>query len=391
MESLCVDETVCCKAVFPSLNPKLYNRVGYIIVNAVVVLTAIILGNLFDTFDQSMQGASFSLIIFHLLIILLSLTGTNVALPLNRGFWLIKILVAEGIYVLVYMFAGKGFYEGYTKYSKYICLGFIIYLAIISVSFGHFLNVRLWSNVEVLREAGVSSAGWEGLLWALTIIFYAAAIAFYIDIFETTINNMKYSSFMFSFIGCVGSIILSIMSISPICERKKLLNSAYVSAFIAYLFWSGTFVNDKKYLSDTRDFLDIIFGITFVLAAILFLALTSKRLKIEREDDKALALNPFLEQDDGELDVCTQLVKDGSGGETKVYMVTRSFFLFQGFLFFLSLYYSMLFTNWLTYGARDYNKGFGYFSKFITAFACGLLYLWVIIAPRVCPDRTFDF
>ena len=399
MDQICLNDSCCCKALFPNLNKKLYNRLGYILINACVVITAILFGVIGDEkkfgnesrFDVSMHAASFALTIFYLIIIILSLTGTNVAIPMNNGFWSLKVIIAEGFYFIVFTLFGQGFFKAYTKYSKYISLGYILYLTMISVSFGHFLNVRLWSNVEALENAGLSSAGWQGLLWTLTIIFFGSAIAFYIDIFETTWEARKAASFLFPLFGCIFSIILSVMSISPICERKKLLNSAYVSSFVAYLFWSGLVVNDKKYLNETKDFLDIVFGLTYVLAAVLFLALTSKKLKLERQDDKEMALNPFLENDDGgEVDVTTQLTTDKSGVEHEVYLVTRSFFLFQGFLLFLSIYYSMLFTGWYTY-KDDNDKGFGYYCKFFTAYACEALYLWVIIAPRVCPDRTFDF
>ncbi|MCQ2821607.1 MAG: serine incorporator domain-containing protein [archaeon] len=395
MEVACLDNKVCCEAVFPGLNKKLYTRLGYIILNALCLLIALIVGKVHEDkifFSHSMYSISFTLTLFHLLIILLSLTGTNVAVPLNRGLWTLKFLIAEGIYFIIYFVDSEGFYKGYTKFAKYVCLGYIIYISLVTISFGHFLNVRIFSNVEVLDNAGLSSAGWQALLWGLTIVFYCATVAFYIDIFEETYNNMKALSFMLSLIGAIASLVLTIISISPLVERKRLLTSSYICSFVAYLCWSAMFVNDQPFYSETRDFLDIIFGMTFVLGGLLFIGLTSKKIKLENEEDKLLANNPFLEANDGgEIDVTTQTTTDAQGKEIEVYLVTRSFFLFQGFLLFLSVFYAMLFTHWDTMGQRDWNKGFGYFSKFFTSYAALGFYLWILFASRCCPDRDFDF
>lgn len=399
MEVICCNNSICCEPCFGNkLSKKLHARLGYLLLNALSLIVAVILGKLNDNhieYDSSMHSISFALSLFHLLIIILSLTGSTVVIAMNKGYWTAKFLVILGVYFCCYFTNDHDFYEGYVKFAKYACLGFIIYIAAVSISFGNFLNARLWGNVEALQNAGMSSALWQSLLWGCTIIFYAGGIMFYIDIFEEALDGKKGLTFAFSLIGCGTLLALSIYSISCLVERKRLLASAYVTCFVAYLSWSACFVNDQPFYSLKRRRMDIIFGLCFVLLAILFMVLTSKKIKAVTDEEKELATNPFLEAsdvDDNENpDTTAQLTQSADGQEIETYYVTRSYFVYQGFLFFLSIYYSMLMTNWDTYGSRDNKRGFGYWSKFVCAFFTELLYLWVLIAAKCCPNREFDF
>lgn len=57
-----------------------------------------------------------------------------------------------------------------------------------------------------------------------------------------------------------------------------------------------------------------------------------------------------------------------------------------------SLYVGMLITNWtsasLTTGELSSND-FGFWVRVLLAWTTTLLYIWTLVAPRVCPSRDF--
>jgi hypothetical protein len=67
-------------------------------------------------------------------------------------------------------------------------------------------------------------------------------------------------------------------------------------------------------------------------------------------------------------------------------------------MFMMSIYYCMLLSNWNVIDANT-NVTTGGFSQSWTSFwvkvstllLSVLLYIWVLIAPKIFPDREFDF
>jgi hypothetical protein len=65
------------------------------------------------------------------------------------------------------------------------------------------------------------------------------------------------------------------------------------------------------------------------------------------------------------------------------------------FMMFMSLYYCMLLTNW---NIVDINTSqvithtwASFWIKISVLFSTVILYTWILVAPRVFPDREFEF
>lgn len=426
MDIICLNNSFCLEPCLKRFNRKLHARLGYVIFDMVCLLIAAMFGGIAEEdeyfenlngdrsnqkYHKSMYSVSFALAFFHFLIIILSLMGTKVTIPLNKGLWTGKFVLVFGVYLLAYCINSRKFYNGYLKFVKFVSLGLIIYMCLLCISFGHFLNVRLFGNVEACQEANIPSTKWQALLWILTVVFYISYIGFYCDVLFNCFSDEKnkVGSFLFALIGCIAMIVVSVVSVLPQMERKRLLTSAYVSSFVAYLHWSAFFINDKDVHQEergVRDFLDVIIGLIYLLASLLYLSLSSKKMKQIKQEDKLMANNPFLEYDEegaamGEgLDTLTVTQENSDGQQLEVIKVTRSYFIFQGYLFFASVYYAVHMTGWDVY-VEDYNKedtrdgdihrGYGYWIKIITTLVAILVYVWMLIAAKCCPDREFDF
>lgn len=427
MDIVCLNNNICLKPCMSKFSPKLQARFAYVVFHAFCLIFAVIMGNLValskdaedPQYDKSMYSMSFALTLFQALILILSLTGSTVTIALNKGLWAAKFAVVLLVYMICYG-VGKStdFLNGYSKFCWFVSLGLIIYMTLISISFGHFLNVRLFSNVEILQNAQMSSAKWQALLWILTVIFYIAFLSFYIDIFVNNLDSDRWGdsignkvhnvvNFCFALIGFLSLIAISVVSVSPIVERKRLLTSAYVSAYVGYMHWSAYFVNLSSIREGYRVFFDIVLGLVFLLASLLYLSLSSKKMKQITEEDKIMKNNPFIEYDDdtndykeGEgLDTLTTKEVNAEGEEVEVLKVTRSYFIYQGCLLFASIYYCVHMTNWdvLTkekVGGKEkevleYN--YGYWTKIVVSLIGELIYVWMLIAQKCCPDREFDF
>jgi len=65
-------------------------------------------------------------------------------------------------------------------------------------------------------------------------------------------------------------------------------------------------------------------------------------------------------------------------------------------MFMMSIYYCMLLSNWNVIGENESVQTLtqtwtSFWIKLFTLLLSGLLYLWVLIAPILFPDREFDF
>ena len=104
MDIICLNNSVCIEPCLGGrLNKRLHSRLGYIILNAICLLFAMFIGKVANqqkySFDGSMYSISFALTLFHLLIIIISLTGTTVTMPFIKGLWTLKFLIIFGVYL----------------------------------------------------------------------------------------------------------------------------------------------------------------------------------------------------------------------------------------------------------------------------------------------------
>ena len=81
--------------------------------------------------------------------------------------------------------------------------------------------------------------------------------------------------------------------------------------------------------------------------------------------------------------------------EDEVEEVTKAYIYFHIFMIFMSIYYCMLLTNWNVLD-NDINIGTlqtwtSFWVKIITLILSVFLYMWVLLAPVLFPDREFDF
>lgn len=77
--------------------------------------------------------------------------------------------------------------------------------------------------------------------------------------------------------------------------------------------------------------------------------------------------------------------------------LSSAYFFFHIFMIFMSLYYCMLLTNWNVIDPNSTQPDLlgpswsSFWIKATTILITFLLYVYVLLAPRLFPDREFDF
>jgi serine incorporator 1/3 len=385
------------------INPKLFSKIGFIIINLLGVAISLIIlffgSNLLQPFNKHINcpesnnldclgisqvyRMSFSLAILHFVVIFFSLCGKNVASVINRHCWTFKLLLVFGIYI-AFLFVPNSFFSVYAEISKYISFLFIVFQVLVTISFAHIINIKLVEGLDNENEAGK----YQFWLIFLSLIFGG------LSVYWIVLSFMNYSyNFWNIFIICI-SILLSIgftyVSISHLVERKRLLTSLYMFSFVSYLCWSAlnSQPNEKRKENTLLlSVIDVLVGMFYLVMALSYVGFHVK------DSDKA----PRVDEKEGINQ--NPLVEDAKSvpSEEEENDLSKSHYYFHIFMIFMSIYYCMILTNWNVIDPNVIDPKIlptswsSFWIKLSAMLVSTILYVWVMIAPRLFPDREFDF
>jgi len=170
-----------------------------------------------------------------------------------------------------------------------------------------------------------------------------------------------------------------------------------VNTYTSYLCWDGLTNNTNSHCNPWNTAQDTGISIT-ISVVVLLITLTyicfRKREKIQDQTPLRNAAEPILADDeDGDEQVPYKEDADETLGKKLIW--------FHAFMLLSSFYLSMLLTNWGSANIKNddsktYEKYFLYSNegsmwvKFSALFTTVLLYVWTLIAPRVCSGRSFS-
>lgn len=385
------------------INPKLFSKIGYILINLLGVAISLIVlffgQNLLQPFNDHIKcpnsdnldclgisqvyRMSLALALLHGIVILFSLCGKNVANVVNRHCWTFKLLLVFGLY-FAFLFVDNSYFIIYAEISKYISLGFIIFQVLVTISFAHVINIKLVEGLDNENEAC------RHQFWLIFLSLFFCGLSIY----WIAISFMYYSyNFWNVLIVCV-SILMSIgftyISISNLVGRKRLLTSIYMFSFVSYFCWSALNSQpNKNRVVDDLSFsvIDIFVGLFYLVIALCYMGFYVKEVdKASYTDEtKGINKNPLVED---AIPVST--VEDEND-------LSISHFYYHIFMIFMSFYYCMLLTNWNVIDTTVVDpktivtSWSSFWIKLTAMFISVILYVWVLIAPRLFPDREFDF
>ena len=321
--ALCCAGNCCCHAfnnIFSDakkINPKLFARIGFIVLSLICVGFSLIIlfygANLLKPFNSfiscptdgefsclgisSVYRMSFTLFIFHIIVILFSLISKDCAKVFNLDCWSFKILLVMVLYFSMF-FIPNTLFLIYAEISRYLSILFLIYQALVIISFAHIINISLVEKLDfAIDNGGKGACKYQFWLIFLSIIFLSLSIFWivrsYMDFSNSFINILIISLTIIFGIG------FTLLSISNFVTRKRLLTSIFLFSYTSYLCWSALTSQPQDNNKELElSFLDIFIGLFYLFLALCFLGFYIKKKpeNSQSEEQKMINKNPFIEE-----------------------------------------------------------------------------------------------
>ena len=411
----CAGNCLCfaCNNIFEDskkINPKLFSRIGFIILGLISVGFSLLIlffgagllqpfasfiqcpaNNNFDCLGvSSIYRMSLTLVSLHFIIIIFSLCGQNCANVIARDCWSFKILFIFGLY-FAFLFLPNSFFLIYADVARYLSVLFLIYQIVVTTSFAHILNIHL---VEGLDQSGHCKYSF----WLIFLSILFAGLICYWEVMSLINFSDKIYNIIIVSISILFGVGLTGLSVSNVVNRKRLLTSLYIFSFMAYMTWSSLYSQPKESQSDVKfSFVDITVGLFYLFMAVSYLGFYIKKNTQSNAlsaEQKEINKSPVLEEESPDKDKELLPQEDNLKNEN---VITAAHFYFHIFMMFMSVYYSMVLTNWtVVEGSAESFKLMpqsmvSFWIKLSAVLVSGLLYLWVMLAPVLFPDREFNF
>jgi hypothetical protein len=301
------------------ISPKLFSRIGFIVLSLICVgfsLLVLFFGTSllkpFNAFIQcpdtnsvslseclgisSVYRMSLALVVLHLTVIIFSLISNTCAKVFNIDCWSFKALLVFGVYFGLF-FVPNSFFSYYAEVSRYLSTVFLLYQVLVSISFAHIINIKLVERLDNANDNGGKGA-FRYKFWLLTLsgIFGGLTIYFLITCFI----DFSFTKFIITGLTFLCGVGFTVLSITDIVTRKRLLTSLYLFSYIAYLCWSA-FKSEPNDASSAIEIniWDLLIGLSYLFLALGFLGFYVKKKSqaSESEEQKAINKNPLLEQE----------------------------------------------------------------------------------------------
>lgn len=261
---LCMTGQACCSclclpAKLAGVAAENYSKISYVIIHLTWILGILIFSSLLQwsigavgadclgdgsgTF--SCQGTlaflrlSFTLLVFHFVMVVILATRSQAAALFDDGCWLVKSLALTAIFVGACYIPSEPFFTSFfLGTSRFVSLAFVGYQALAMLVCAYALNERLAKNIELEGSTPCSCS-------AITFMaFFLVVTGLNITWFVYQVQNFAIAD------GCEGNLLLVI--ITGVCclvlqllpcwrtrEDASELTSALAISFILFLQWSS--------------------------------------------------------------------------------------------------------------------------------------------------------
>jgi len=336
-------------------------------------------------------------------------------------------------------------FDGYAEFARIASAIFLLLQVIVLISWAWDVNDRIVVKINELQEekACVNEAEQEKdlnrkiklyqfLLVLITLIVVAAIIILCLFMFRWFDKN---SSCSFGRTILIITIVLIFISIClpPLIQTGSIFTASVVGFYMAYLCYTGLSSYPRKQcnpFADKRDTASLWIGIIITAAAIAYVGFSTskhevlfpnddmnpnKHTKINNtDDDIELQVPKNKKQNDNDNDIDdndddTQDLNDCNGNDndvekkkgsdvvtdqseaSKAKIEQRANVLFHLCMAFAAIYMCMLYTNWGTnVVSKTQANSRGRVSLWVniaSLWATFILYVWTLVAPRICPQR----
>jgi len=325
---------------------------------------------------------------------------------LHRGYWFGKVLVILAILAGA-LFAPNDMFAAYAWVARIGAPLFVVYQVICFIDFGYTLNESLLAKDDnndpffcCANDGDPGAKKWTAFMLFLTIALFSSAMTGIVLLYhfyptECAFNNAATTTTL------VFSVLNLGITISPLAEHGSVLVGSLIFLYSTYLAFATVSAYPEEqcnpFVQDSGDDKAwLILSCTMASAAVAWMAykmgkkMGGNMMTGKEVDGKSVETDGIVVVDSG------QPSPEAHVAEAAAEQVPEASYLNYHFIMCLaSLYVAMLVTDW---GATSevtstQRHNVGYASAWLLMSAnwvCQLLYLWTLIARRMCPDRDFD-
>ena len=428
-QALCCAGTACCKSLCCCCSKscgssrKTFYRLGYLFFSLIWIFLALILmyfgGKMFKWCGLScpeehgdienvclgvgaVMRMSFTLAIFHLILGLICLCPSNITNTINEGAWPIKFIIVLTFFIICF-FIPEGFFKYYGYIAKGSSLIFIVFQILMLVDIAYAWNDKWLGIYDSTEEGSGTERTWIIIMIIFTILLMGGGLGMSIMMymkFDDRGGDLALISM------CIGiAVIYTILSLSYLVENGSIFTCSIIFLFTTFLTWSallsepcdgGGRCREKNTNADTLT--QVLIGLVFMLIVLFYLSASTSGGAGARGRDNPLQQVSAPLKEKGEAE---ELLIEGGEGEGEeggeAPQVTLQTFYFHVVMVFTALYYAMLLTNWgnpYIHGDTSmYFSGTNWMSYGIKVAGAWLgiaLFIWSLIAPRICAGRDFS-
>ena len=306
--------------------------------------------------DEIVYRMSMAMTFFFITMALFTSTVSKISTSAHQRWWLLKLIYVSGL-CIGSLYIPPELLPIYVNSCKYLSPIFILLQIIILIDFGYSFNDKLIDYKA------------EKIIIIIAVLFYIASGGLMIYLFTYFYENPLNTIFIFmNFIMCCTHTVLSLSYIAP---HGTLLTSSIVSMYMTFLCFSALHNSSQHY------FIDNYLAMGFTIGSLCYSAYSTSATNIFRveevqnADTLALLDSVVIKNDNNENEDNKHNDKYVVNG---IYHLTLSL---------TTLYIPMVLTNW---GGDPNNT----WVKIITSWICGIIYIWSLIAPKICPSRDFS-
>jgi len=402
---------------------KLFSRVAYVFIHVLclaVSLFILFFGSQYITYASwfvdcpdgselskcmaisAIYRMSFCLAVFHFLMFLLCLCGGPMISALNEGIWLVKIAFIALLALLTFFLPGQ-FFVYYAYFSVWASFIFLVYEMILLIDLAYVWNQNWVDYYD--SSAGGTQCCWMIIIITSTFVVFGGACTVFFYLYSYFREQQE---IIIISVTVIAGVIYFGISMSPLVERGSLLTNSFILLFSSLLCASA--ILSDYYENTNTKYLQIGLGLFFTFLVLFYAGGTTKTppaQEVQISGRRALgqpvvsAISGTVMETDPKYQEQIRNSRDLQGVnnedlaiEAEVNLNTAIFHLL---LTFASIYYAVVLTNWGTLYGEAIGQSSGvaptWVPKTVKLSALGavtLLYIWSLIAPRICPDRDFS-
>jgi len=337
---------------------------------------------------------SIAVALLHFLMFFICLCRTHCSAVINDGGWPLKFILVSGLFVAG-LFIRNDF-KVYGIIATAFSILFLMAQLIILIGMAYKWN-NMWVELADKSE-GCRNKLWIWLLVSFTIIFFLGGIGVLTYCYILYKDTQSRAVISINLVMLVVQFVLTL----ALPKVEGVVRSVFPCSFLflisTFLTWSSLLSNPKIMripgLADTL--VQIIVGFVIFLVTLIYLSVSTTSESSDKNKNAVETITEKVEEKVEESE--KEEIKTAEPEEGKdPPELTLASALFHVIMLAASIYMAMVLTNWgnpvikgTVSSVKLVNSTFCFWARIAAEWSANLLYVWTLIAPNVCKNRSFS-